>query len=135
MHCSVHLDKWSPALQLRTVLLSLQLLLQEPNYDDPLNGAAANQWRANRNVFNRRATDWTRKYATPVTSTTPSPSASESSTATQNAEAHTTTNSPTSGASSANTTAAPPSSANPSTAVSTPPEPEIVPDPNFFNYF
>ncbi len=29
-------DKWSPALQIRTVLLSIQALLSEPNPDDPL---------------------------------------------------------------------------------------------------
>ena len=30
------LDKWSPALQIRTVLLSIQALLSAPNPDDPL---------------------------------------------------------------------------------------------------
>lgn len=29
-------DKWSPALQIRTVLLSIQALLSSPNPDDPL---------------------------------------------------------------------------------------------------
>ena len=29
-------DKWSPALQIRTVLLSIQLLMSSPNVDDPL---------------------------------------------------------------------------------------------------
>jgi ubiquitin-conjugating enzyme E2 N len=29
-------DKWSPALQIRTVLLSIQALLSAPNPDDPL---------------------------------------------------------------------------------------------------
>jgi ubiquitin-protein ligase len=29
-------DKWSPALQIRTVLLSIQALLGAPNPDDPL---------------------------------------------------------------------------------------------------
>ena len=30
------IDKWSPALQIRTVLLSIQALLSAPNPDDPL---------------------------------------------------------------------------------------------------
>ena len=30
------IDKWSPALQIRTVLLSVQALLSAPNPDDPL---------------------------------------------------------------------------------------------------
>ena len=38
-------DKWSPALQIRTVLLSVQALLSAPNPDDPLNNEAAKQWK------------------------------------------------------------------------------------------
>jgi Ubiquitin-protein ligase len=38
-------DKWSPALQIRSVLLSIQALLSSPNPDDPLNNEAANQWK------------------------------------------------------------------------------------------
>jgi len=34
-------DKWSPALQIRSVLLSIQALLSSPNPDDPLNNEAA----------------------------------------------------------------------------------------------
>lgn len=32
---------WSPALQMKSVLLSVQSLLAEPNPDDPLNNEAA----------------------------------------------------------------------------------------------
>ncbi len=32
---------WSPALQMRSVLLSIQSLLAEPNPEDPLNNEAA----------------------------------------------------------------------------------------------
>ena len=34
-------NKWSPALQIRSVLLSLQALLSSPNPDDPLNEKCA----------------------------------------------------------------------------------------------
>ena len=34
-------DKWSPALQIRTVLLSIQALLSAPNPDDPLDNGVA----------------------------------------------------------------------------------------------
>ena len=37
-------DKWSPALQIRTVLLSLQALLSSPNPDDPLDNGVAEMW-------------------------------------------------------------------------------------------
>lgn len=41
------LDKWSPALQIRTVLLSIQALLSAPNPDDPLANDVAEQWKTN----------------------------------------------------------------------------------------
>ena len=40
-------DKWSPALQIRTVLLSLQALLSSPNPDDPLDNGVADMWIKN----------------------------------------------------------------------------------------
>ena len=40
-------DKWSPALQIRTVLLSIQALLSAPNPDDPLANDVADHWKAN----------------------------------------------------------------------------------------
>ena len=41
------LDKWSPALQIRTVLLSIQALLSAPNPDDPLANDVAEAWKTN----------------------------------------------------------------------------------------
>lgn len=41
------LDKWSPALQIRTVLLSIQALLSAPNPDDPLQNDVAELWKTN----------------------------------------------------------------------------------------
>ena len=40
-------DKWSPALQIRTVLLSIQGLLSAPNPDDPLDNNVADHWKRN----------------------------------------------------------------------------------------
>jgi len=40
-------DKWSPALQIRTVLLSIQALMSAPNPDDPLANDVAEQWKSN----------------------------------------------------------------------------------------
>lgn len=40
-------DKWSPALQIRTVLLSIQALLSAPNPDDPLANDVAELWKVN----------------------------------------------------------------------------------------
>lgn len=41
------LAKWSPALQVRTVLLSIQALLASPNSDDFLATAVAVEWKQN----------------------------------------------------------------------------------------
>lgn len=56
-------DKWSPALQIRTVLLSIQALLSAPNPDDPLANDVAEQWKANEAIAIETAKTWTRLYA------------------------------------------------------------------------
>eukprot|EP01035_Chromulina_nebulosa_P017886 gene17886-23502_t len=56
-------DKWSPALQIRTVLLSIQGLLSAPNPDDPLDNNVANHWKVNEREAVGKAKEWTRKYA------------------------------------------------------------------------
>eukprot|EP01028_Stygiella_incarcerata_P013254 TRINITY_DN81719_c0_g1_i1.p1 TRINITY_DN81719_c0_g1~~TRINITY_DN81719_c0_g1_i1.p1 ORF type:complete len:180 (-),score=43.91 TRINITY_DN81719_c0_g1_i1:282-821(-) len=38
-------DEWSPVYSVRTILLSLQSLLADPNVDSPLNGYAADLWK------------------------------------------------------------------------------------------
>ena len=53
-------DKWSPALQIRTVLLSIQALLSTPNPDDPLNNVAADMWKSDLKSAIKIAKDWTR---------------------------------------------------------------------------
>lgn len=45
MSLSFFSDKWSPALQIRTVLLSIQALLSAPNPDDPLANDVAEMWK------------------------------------------------------------------------------------------
>ena len=42
----IFLEKWSPALQIRTVLLSIQALLSAPNPDDFLDADVAEKWKA-----------------------------------------------------------------------------------------
>lgn len=57
-------DKWSPALQIDKVCLSIQLLLQAPNPDDPLDNNVANQWKTNEQEAIKTAQEWTKKHAT-----------------------------------------------------------------------
>lgn len=56
-------DKWSPALQIRTVLLSIQALLSAPNPDDPLNNECATHYKENEKDAQRVSREWTQKYA------------------------------------------------------------------------
>lgn len=56
-------DKWSPALQIRTVLLSIQGLLSAPNPDDPLDNNVADHWKRNESDAVNKAKEWTQKYA------------------------------------------------------------------------
>ncbi|XP_048498773.1 ubiquitin-conjugating enzyme E2 36 isoform X2 [Beta vulgaris subsp. vulgaris] len=56
-------DKWSPALQIRTVLLSIQALLSAPNPDDPLSENIAKHWKMDEAEAVETAKEWTRLYA------------------------------------------------------------------------
>jgi len=56
-------DKWSPALQIRTVLLSIQALLSAPNPDDPLANDVAEHWKRDEHSAIATAREWTHKYA------------------------------------------------------------------------
>lgn len=57
-------DKWSPALQIRTVLLSVQALLSAPNPDDPLDEGVAKLWKEDEKGAIETAREWTRAHAT-----------------------------------------------------------------------
>lgn len=56
-------DKWSPALQIRTVLLSIQALLGAPNPEDPLANDVAQHWKDDERGAIEVAAQWTRMYA------------------------------------------------------------------------
>jgi ubiquitin-conjugating enzyme E2 N len=56
-------SNWSPALQIRAVLLSIQSLLNEPNTADPLNEKVNEHWLRDRKDAEKTAKEWTLKYA------------------------------------------------------------------------
>ncbi|KAI5296569.1 Ubiquitin-conjugating enzyme 13 [Ascosphaera acerosa] len=58
-------DNWSPALQIRTILLSIQALLGAPNPDDPLAPEIAKTWKENEPAAIETAREWTKTYALP----------------------------------------------------------------------
>lgn len=82
-------DKWSPALQIRTVLLSIQALLSAPNPDDPLNNEVADQWKMHEAEAIKTAREWTRMYASEQPQTPSQPPQQPSAAATTQSTANT----------------------------------------------
>jgi ubiquitin-conjugating enzyme E2 D/E len=56
-------DKWSPALSISKVLLSIESLLTDPNPNDPLVPDIANLYIKDPAAYHERATLWTETYA------------------------------------------------------------------------
>jgi len=56
-------DKFSPALQVGQVLMSIQVLLAAYNLDDPLNNEVAEQFRQNEARAIEVARQWTQQHA------------------------------------------------------------------------
>ncbi|KAL6839942.1 hypothetical protein ACP4OV_029752 [Aristida adscensionis] len=56
-------DQWSPALTLKTALLSLQALLSAPAPDDPQDAVVAQQYLADYSTFVATARYWTEAFA------------------------------------------------------------------------
>ncbi len=56
-------DQWSPALTISKVLLSISSLLEKPNPYDPLSPEIARLYLADIKSFNKKAREYTEKYA------------------------------------------------------------------------
>jgi ubiquitin-conjugating enzyme (huntingtin interacting protein 2) len=56
-------DQWSPALTLKTALLSLQALLSAPEPDDPQDAVVAQQFRRDYATYVSTARYWTEAFA------------------------------------------------------------------------
>lgn len=54
---------WSPALTIRTVLLSLCSLLTDPNPEHGLEQEILHVYRTDKNLYEKNAKEWTQKYA------------------------------------------------------------------------
>ena len=55
--------QWSPALTLKTVLISLKALLSAAEPDDPQDAVVATMYKEDRPAFDAQAREWTAKYA------------------------------------------------------------------------
>jgi len=56
-------DKWTPALTIGKVLLSISSLLEDCNPESPLRSHIAKQYKENRAEHDRVAREWTRQHA------------------------------------------------------------------------
>ncbi|CDR94543.1 ubiquitin-conjugating enzyme, putative [Babesia bigemina] len=56
-------NEWSPALTIRTALLSIQALMSAPEPDDPQDAEVASMYRRNYEEFARTAKLWTVNFA------------------------------------------------------------------------
>ena len=58
-------NEWTPALTIRTALISLQALMCEPVPDDPQDAVVAKQYMSDIKLFNETAKHWVEEYANP----------------------------------------------------------------------
>mmetsp|Transcript_25150 Transcript_25150/g.22870 ORF Transcript_25150/g.22870 Transcript_25150/m.22870 type:complete len:196 (-) Transcript_25150:1557-2144(-) len=66
-------DQWSPALTIKTALISLQALMCTPEPNDPQDAEVANMYLSNYEQFKNKAKFWTESYAKEGESNEPSP--------------------------------------------------------------
>ncbi len=59
-------NEWTPALTIRTALISLQALMCNPVPDDPQDAQVASQYKTDIKLFNETAKLWTDEYANPM---------------------------------------------------------------------
>ncbi|ORX40122.1 ubiquitin-conjugating enzyme/RWD-like protein [Kockovaella imperatae] len=57
-------DQWKPSTKMSHVLVSIYDLLVTPNPDDPLVTSIADQYRTDRKGFEKKAAEYTSKFAT-----------------------------------------------------------------------
>ena len=56
-------SQWKPSGTVKKVLLAIEELLKNPNLDNTLVPEIARIYKSDRNEFNRKAKEWTKKYA------------------------------------------------------------------------
>ena len=56
-------SSWSPALTISKILLSISSLLNEPNFDDPLEPEIANLYKSNKEQYKKNVLDFVKKYS------------------------------------------------------------------------
>ena len=61
--CISTLNKWKPGTPMVDVISAIFALFYDQNPDSPYSGTMAREYQTDRNTFNRKAREWTQKYA------------------------------------------------------------------------
>ena len=61
--CISTLNSWKPNTPMVDVISAIFALFYDQNPDSPYSGEMAREYKSNRNEFNRKAKEWTSKYA------------------------------------------------------------------------
>ncbi|KAK9471250.1 ubiquitin-conjugating enzyme/RWD-like protein, partial [Dipodascopsis tothii] len=56
-------DQWKPSYKISTIIDMVLALLKEPNGDEAIEESVGDEWKNNRPAFERRAREFTAKYA------------------------------------------------------------------------
>ncbi|XWS23998.1 hypothetical protein CRYUN_Cryun28dG0063400 [Craigia yunnanensis] len=56
---------WSPAYEIRAVIIAICSLMSDPNPDDPLVTSIGSEYKRDRSAFEATARQWTMRYAQP----------------------------------------------------------------------
>ncbi|KAF4450521.1 ubiquitin-conjugating enzyme [Fusarium austroafricanum] len=57
-------EEWSPQIRLVKLVVAVASLLDEPVWDNPIGGNMPLEWTTDRQLFDLRAREWTRRFAT-----------------------------------------------------------------------
>lgn len=56
-------DEWKPPNRIAAVLVMIRNIMIEPNTDDAVEMAIADQYKNNRKEYEKTAKDWVKRYA------------------------------------------------------------------------
>ena len=54
---------WNPSMTINNILLSIMLLLYKPNFDDPLNSTASDEYKDNPEKYKDKIKQWVKDYS------------------------------------------------------------------------
>ena len=56
-------EKWNPSMSISDILYTIMLLFYKPNFDDPLNWTAKNEFKKNPSEYKKKIKKWVKDYS------------------------------------------------------------------------